>query len=129
MYFVHFFYNYVKTKYSWNIHISVHTYLCIWSDKERYHKTCKAVQTRTGIYAMSADCGRRRLKIKLIRARRGRPEKKHFDINDFLNFIVAHSFSIKRRCPLHVTRFVDGHLLCATYETAGFVSPTLINKK
>ncbi|CAG9585643.1 unnamed protein product [Danaus chrysippus] len=36
-------------------------------------------------------------KIKLISLCRGRPEKKHFEINDFLNFIVAHSFSINCR--------------------------------
>lgn len=36
-------------------------------------------------------------KIKLISLCRGRSEKKHFEINDFLNFIVAHSFSINCR--------------------------------
>lgn len=51
-------------------------------------------------------------KIKLISPRRGRSEKKHFEINDFLNFIVAHSFSINCRGSLYVTGFHDGHLLC-----------------
>lgn len=55
-------------------------------------------------------------KIKLISLRRGRSEKKHFEINDFLNFIVAHSFSINCRGSLHVTGFRGGHLLYATYD-------------
>lgn len=51
-------------------------------------------------------------KIKLISLRRGRSEKKHFEINDFLNFIVAHSFSINCRGSVYVTGFHGGHLLC-----------------
>lgn len=68
-------------------------------------------------------------KIKLISLRLGQPEKKDFEINDFLNFIVAHSFSINCRGSLYVTGFHDGHLLCATYKIATFIAWTLINKK
>lgn len=53
-----------------------------------------------------------RQKIKLISLRRGRPEKKHFEINDFLNFIVAHSFSINWRGSLRNWILRQAFIVC-----------------